>query len=332
MGTMDSTEGTPARSESQAEPSVGTGDHVVLGTGPVGCWLARTLRQQGVMVRSLNRSGRRPALLPDDVTVSAVDVTDIDATRAAVGEAAVVYQALNPPYHRWQQEFPSLQRSALTAAADAGAVYVSIDNLYAYGHVTGPISEASAERPSSTKGNLRASMTAEVRAAHDSGRVRAAILRSSDYYGPGVTQSSFGERAVRPLTRGKRAEVLGSANQPHSYAYVEDVATAAVRLATTPKTWGQVWITPHAPAITQGAMVEVAAAEVGAPSTPKVLSPRMVKAVGLFSPTVRELVEMLYEFTGPFVVDSSHIEQTLGLQPTPLTDGLRRTVSWYSTT
>jgi nucleoside-diphosphate-sugar epimerase len=41
------------------------------------------------------------------------------------------------------------------------------------------------------------------------------------------------------------------------------------------------------------------------------------------------MVEMMYEFTEPFTVDSSAIEAAFGLSATPLAEGLSRTVAWY---
>jgi nucleoside-diphosphate-sugar epimerase len=38
---------------------------------------------------------------------------------------------------------------------------------------------------------------------------------------------------------------------------------------------------------------------------------------------------MLYEFTEPFVVDSSAIERELGMKATPYAEGMKRTVEWY---
>jgi len=37
----------------------------------------------------------------------------------------------------------------------------------------------------------------------------------------------------------------------------------------------------------------------------------------------------MYQFTAPFEVDSSRIERELDLSPTPLQEGLERTVAWY---
>jgi hypothetical protein len=44
----------------------------------------------------------------------------------------------------------------------------------------------------------------------------------------------------------------------HSWAYIEDVGRAAAILGTHKESLGQVWIAPHAPAVTQGEMVKTA--------------------------------------------------------------------------
>jgi len=305
--------------------------HVILGTGPVSCWTATHLRQRGLRVRAVNRSGRRPDLMPAEVEIVAADVADQRQAIDACQGADVVYQALNPPYHQWAERFPALQASAMTAAETAGARYVSIDNLYGYGRVIGPISERTPMNPHTRKGRLRAAMTLEVLDAHASGRLRATILQSADYYGPGVTMSQFGERTFPPLLEGKPADVAGSANLRHAYAYIEDVGRAAAALGTCDDALGRVWIAPHAPAVTQREMVNEMARELGTTPRIRVISPLMMRLAGLFVPAAKESVEMLYQFTEPFEVDASAIERELGLAPTPLAEGLRRTLDWYRT-
>ena len=44
-----------------------TRPHVIFGTGPVGCWTARSLVDRGLPVRAVNRSGARAGLLPQEV-------------------------------------------------------------------------------------------------------------------------------------------------------------------------------------------------------------------------------------------------------------------------
>lgn len=41
-------------------------------------------------------------------------------------------------------------------------------------------------------------------------------------------------------------------------------------------------------------------------------------AAGLFSPAIRELREINYQFEAPFIIDSTHTEQTFGLAATPI--------------
>jgi nucleoside-diphosphate-sugar epimerase len=303
--------------------------HVIFGTGPAGTWTARALRSMGCAVRAVNRSGRRPGLMPENVEIVAADVADARQAMEATRGAAVVYQALNPPYDRWPELFPPLQRAALEAARAAGARYVSIDNLYGYGRVAGAFTEQTPQRPHTKKGRLRAAMTRGVLDAHARGDLRAAVLQSSDYYGPGVTMSQFSARTFPPMLAGKPADVAGRADLPHSYAYIEDVGRAAAALGTSDEALGRVWFAPHAPAISQRAMVEEACRQLGVPPRVRVIGPLMMRLAGLFIPAARESVEMLYQFTEPFVVSSEAIETAFGLAPTPLAEGLRRTIEWW---
>ena len=62
-----------------------TAPHVIFGTGPVGCWTARSLVERGLPVRAVNRSGMRPALLPAEVDLVAADAGDPAAGAARRG-------------------------------------------------------------------------------------------------------------------------------------------------------------------------------------------------------------------------------------------------------
>ena len=303
--------------------------HVIFGTGPAGIWTARALAEMGHAVRAVNRTGQRPGLLPSDVEVLAADASDPRQAADASRDASVIYQALNPPYDKWHELFPPLQRAVMDAARAAGARYVSIDNLYGYGAVAGTLTEAAPPNPNSKKGRLRAGMTREVLEAHERGDLSTAILQSSDYYGPGVIQSQFGERTFKPMLAGKAADVSGSADLPHSYAYIEDVGRAAAVLGTRDEALGRVWFAPHAPAMTQRAMVEDACRQIGIAPRVRVIGPVMMRLAGLFVPAARESVEMLYQFTEPWVLSSNAVESAFGLAPTPITEGLRRTLQWY---
>jgi nucleoside-diphosphate-sugar epimerase len=192
------------------------------------------------------------------------------------------------------------------------------------------MTEDSAIAPVSKKGALRQRMAEDVMDAHARGEIRAAALRSSDYYGPGVTGSALGDMVFGRLVAGKEAQVSGSLSQPHSFAYIEDVGRAAAELGIRGGVLGRAWIAPHASARTQGQMVEAACGALGIPPRMTSIAPMMMHLAGLFIPQAKAGVEMMYEFTKPFVVDSGRIERELGLRATPIETGIERTVRWYA--
>src|ERR1700730_10855105 len=169
------------------------GLHVVFGTGQVGLALAGRLAGGGLKVRAVTL--RRPVALADGVDWRAADATDLDAAADAAKGASAVYQCLNAPYTRWPDLFPPLQQGALAAAERAGALLVTLENVYAYGPTGGnPITEALPLAPTTSKGRTRAAMTTELLAAAAAGRVRVAIGRASDFFGAGAAESTLRER------------------------------------------------------------------------------------------------------------------------------------------
>ena len=101
-------------------------------------------------------------------------------------------------------------------------------------------------------------------------------------------------------------------------------------LATEERAWGRPWHVPTAPAQPVRAMVERLAAEAGTgPVAVRRLSPVLLGAAGLFSPLLRELREVRYQFDRPFVMDSSAYEAAFTLRATPLEQQLEATVGWW---
>jgi hypothetical protein len=53
----------------------------------------------------------------------------------------------------------------------------------------------------------------------------------------------------------------------------------------------------------------------------------MLRVIGLFQPILRELVEMNYLLTDPFIMDDSAVRTLLGdVKTTPLEEGLRQSL------
>jgi len=306
--------------------------HVVLGgSGAVGGALVRELVARGRRVRAVNRTGRIDA--PVGVEVVAGDIGDHAHARRVCAGAAVVYLATNPPYtyNAWAAAYPPMMAGAIVGAGAAGAKLVYIDNLYMYAPTDKPLTEDLPWVPATRKGAVRARVAETLLAAHRDGRVRAAIGRASDFFGPGVVASVVGDRFFGQLLGGKRVQWLGKTDLPHALSYVPDIARGLITLGERDAALGQVWHIPTAAPLTAADYVALAAAE--AEVAPKVagVSPLMLRMVGLFTPQVREMVEMQYEFLEPYVVDGSTYARAFpdAPAPTPHAEAFRATVTWF---
>jgi nucleoside-diphosphate-sugar epimerase len=305
--------------------------HVVFGTGQVGSTLAAHLAGLGIAVRAVSR--HRPAELAGGTDWRAADVTEPEAAADAAKGASVVYQCVNAPYTQWPERFPPLQRGVLTAAERTGALLVVLENLYGYGPAGGrPMTEDLPLAATTVKGRTRAAMTAELLAAAEAGRVRLAIGRASDFFGPGVTQgSTLGERVFGNALAGRRADFIGNPDLPHTYSYVPDIAAGLATLGTDPRAAGQVWHLPGPQTVTTRALLDLVARETGHPVAVRSVPKLAVRALGLASPMMRSLAEMAYQFDEPFVLDTSKYQSAFGAAGTPLADAVAVTLAWYRT-
>lgn len=302
--------------------------HVVLGVGQVGRAVAARLAGAGVPVRAVSR--HRPAELPDGVEWRPAELTDAAAAIDAVQGAAVVYQCLNVPYTRWPDLFPPLQRTVIGAAERAGALLVTLENVYGYGPTDGrPLTEDLPLAAATTKGRTRAAMTGELLAAAHTGRLRTTIGRASDFFGAGVTESTLGSRVFGNAAAGRRADFIGDPELPHTYSYVPDIAAGLVTLGTDERAVGEVWHLPGPETVTTRALLDLVAARVGHPVGIRPVPKVLMRALGLVNPMMRELAEMSYEFEQPFVLDTSKYAATFDTPTTALAPAVAATVDWY---
>ena len=305
--------------------------HVVFGTGAIGLATLEALRRRGESVRMVNRSGS--AQVPDGVEVVGGDAADPKFTIEVSRNAQVIYQTLNPPYARWTEEFPGLQAGVLAAAEAHGARLVSMENVYMYGRPAGrPLTETRDYAAHTKKGKLRGQMARELLAAHKAGRVQVAIGRASDYFGPrGGAQSNLGDRVFPAVIANSTARVLGDPDQPHTYTYIPDIGEGLAVLGEHPDAPGEVWHLPNDPETrTTRQLVELAFRQAGHPQARLRKIPSLLIRIGaLGNRTLREVLEMQYQFAEPFIVDSSKITNTLGVHATPVEQALADTLATY---
>lgn len=299
-------------------PSPTAAKHVIIGAGPAGRATARFLQRHGHDVILASRSGTGPQLT--GVARVKLDATDAIALTELVDGAVAMYNCMNPTtYTRWSEEWPPLHRSLIQAAQASGAVCVALSNLYMYGPMVNgtPITPQTSEHPQDAKGAIRAQMDREMLQAHREGSIRAVIVRASDFIGPAVGGNGHATRNIPAIATGRTVRVIGSADQPHSWTSIGDVAATLATVAMRDDAHGQIWFAPTNPPVTQRELAVELASVLNRP-TPKVaiLPQRLLKLLSVGSPMLRELHSISYQFTGPWVIDSTATTQYLGLSPT----------------
>jgi nucleoside-diphosphate-sugar epimerase len=296
--------------------------HVVLGAGPVGTAIAEELLARGETVRVLTRRGSGPG----GAERIAADVGDVELLIRHTAGAAVIYNAVNPPYDRWTTAWPPMAAAMLAAAESAGAVLAVVDNLYAFGPVDGPMSAATPDRPSSVKGAVRRRMWDDALAAARAGRIRGAVaVRGSDYLGPGPSLLTM--LIMDRLRAGRTALVPADLDVPHTWTNPGDAGRLLVAAALDERAWNRYWLVPSPPAASLRELAIRAARIEGTPA-PRLRSLPMwaLRAAGMFNGLVRELVEMNYQFRRPFVIDAAETVAVFGDSSTPLDDGIRQSL------
>jgi nucleoside-diphosphate-sugar epimerase len=298
--------------------------HLVIGAGPVGRHVAGLLADRGSQVVVATRSGTDTAI--PGVTHVRLDASDAEALSVTAEGVAVLYNCANPTdYRTWDEVWPPLAAAMLTAAERTGAVYAITGNLYPYGPVDGPMHEGLPDAAKDHKGILRARMWAEAKAAHAAGRLRAVEVRGSDYMGAGVGPNGHVTRQVPGLLRGRRAWVIGRKDLPHTFTDVRDAARLLVATAEDESSHGRVWHVPSNPPRTQEQALTDVMAAVGRPA-PKVSAipgPVFATLAPIVS-IVRELHQLSYQWTRPYVLDDSAARAHFAMAPTPWDEVCRR--------
>lgn len=301
-------------------------NHVVVGAGPVGRHVAALLAEHGERVTVVTRSGRHTGV--PGVTHLALDASDADALTRASDAAAVLYNCANPgDYTQWERTWPPLAAALLTTAERTGAVYAITGNLYPYGPTTGPMHEGTPDAATDHKGVLRARMWRDALDAHRAGRLRTVEVRASDYVGTGIGQNGHVTRVLPDALRGKGVWMIGRTDLPHTLTDVLDVARTLVAAAGDEAALGRTWMVPSNPALSQTQALTDVLAAAGKPAVAVHRLPApALRAMGLVSPMMREVAEMAYQWTAPYVLDDRAAREHFGIEPTPWDEVCRRTL------
>ena len=299
---------------------------IVLGiNGHVGHHIAKAFVAAGWEVSGFGRSNKQPIA---GVRFIKGDAEDVEAMRAAIGEIDVVVNALNLPYHQWDQGRMEAQNERVIAALGASRKTLLVPgNIYNYPASDRVVTPELKQRPQTPRGEIRVRVEALYEAAAKRGDIQAIILRAGDFYGPESTFDWFDLAMLREAKKGTFA-MMGVPGVGHSWAYLPDVGRAFEKLAWHRKEFGA-FETFHFAGnyVTPEQMAEVAVA--AAPVKLKVgVFPRVLfNVVGLVDPLMRAVSKMSYLWENPMELKDARLDAILGPDfATPFDEAVAATV------
>jgi nucleoside-diphosphate-sugar epimerase len=303
--------------------------HTIVGAGAVGSGTAIRLAEAGHDVRIVTRSGTGPS--HPGVELVAADAGDSARLAELSRGAHSLYNCANLPYDKWTAGWPPLAEAFLAAAETTDARLVTMSNLYGFARDTSPMAATRELAPPTRKGRVRTDMWNAALRGHTEGRIQATEARASDYFGPGLGETShLGDRAVPRALAGKAVSMVGAPDVIHSWSYIDDVCATLATMGTDDRALGRAWHVPTLPAVTATDMIDGICDAAGMDRVKVKQIPRLaLRTAGIFVPLVRELLEMRYQFDAPFVIEASDTTEVFGLTATALPDQMQATVESY---
>lgn len=299
--------------------------------GAIGGSIAGALRAAGRRYRVVGRSrvpleasyGNDP--LAEIVTWNPQDAASVRA--ACRGVDSIVY-LVGVDYWKFELHPKLMKQTREAAIAERVPRLLLIGTVYPYGRPRTPrVTEDHPREPHTFKGRMRKAQEDLLLEADAAGRIKGCVLRLPDFYGPGV-EKSFIHGAIVAAVDGGTANMIGPLDAPHEFVFVPDVGPVVLKLLDEPAAFGHVWHLGGAGATTQQALVDEIGRQTGRPLKVRVAGKTMLRVIGLFSPMMREMVEMHYLLTEPVIMDDSRLQRLIGpLAKTSYEEGLRRTLA-----
>lgn len=278
-------------------------------TGGLGHAAALAFRDAGWSVKGFARTDRHPI---QGIEFIAGNAESTDDLQRAVHGSDLVLNALNLPYHQWGNGAAEALM-ARTIAVSHGKTMIFPGNIYNYSATDRVITPALPQHPQTYRGTIRKAMESQLESASRAGRMRAIILRAGNFYGSPLGGDFFDQLILREARNNKVC--LNPKRQiPNAWAYLPDFASAFVTLAGQRETFDR-FETFHFAGHLVTANQTFAAIQKSAPHRrlKQTNYPwAMLRAIGVFSPLIRGLVEMRYIWDHELGLADPRLDAILG--------------------
>ena len=301
----------------------------ILGAGgDVARLLATELKQYTAQIRLVSR---HPEKVNEDDELLALDLLKKEDVFNAIKGSEVVYLTVGLKYDHtiWQAQWPVIIQHVIAGCLEHNCKLVFFDNVYMYDKNAIPnMTEDSPINPPSNKGKVRAQNVALINEAIRDKSLKAVIVRSADFYGPLSKNGILNTLVLDNVIKDKKANWQADVDRIHSFTYLPDAAKATALLGNTDSAYGQVWHLPtSAERLTGRQLITIATGVMEMKNSYMILSPYMLKFLGIFNRTIKELVEMQYQNTQDYFFNSNKFCSTFSFTPTSYESGIREVLA-----
>lgn len=300
---------------------------LVLGaSGGMGYSIVQELAQRGIDVIAFARGKEKLAKLfanEEKVTIISGDAFNLDHLKEAAMDVEVIFHAMNIPYPEWEKRLPVLMGNVLEAAREATAKLVLVDNIYAYGRSPGAlVTEQTPKKPHTKKGKIRLQLEMMAKRSN----LPVLIAHFPDFYGPNANNTLL-NYTFESVIKNKKAMFVGDRKIPREYIFTPDGAKALVELALMDSAYGENWNIPGSGVITGDEIVAILRELTGYNKKVGTVTKGMIQFMGLFNPMMREVVEMMYLYEEPVVLDGGKLARAIRhITRTPYKEGIKQTI------
>jgi nucleoside-diphosphate-sugar epimerase len=307
---------------------------LVLGArGRFGLAAVRAFAQAGWQVHAQVRPGASGPAIPG-VQWHALAPEDTAALTAAAQGASVVVHGLSPAYtHKaWRTGVARLGEAAIAVTRELDATLMLPANVYNFGEsMPRVLTEDTPQAATTFKGRLRVALEQRIREATRDGRMNAVLIRAGDFFGSG--SGSWLDLVIAKDMRAGKVTYPGALDVPTAWAYLPDLARTFVEVAER-RAQLPAFETLHFGGHTvtgadwTEALRDVAWEQgwLGTRGDLRVssLSWPLMRALGLFMPTMASVCEMRYLWRTPHELANERLKALIGKEPhTRFADAVR---------
>ncbi|USD68029.1 NAD(P)H-binding protein [Vibrio sp. SCSIO 43136] len=280
---------------------------LVLGvTGNFGEAMAQALQKRGWKVKALVRNPEKLTAEQRGYEIIHGDFQDTHTLKAAAQGADLLVYAINPPYDQWKQSAMTMLEPVVTLAEQNNLHILFPGNVYTLKPSNNLIDEKAKPDPVSTKGSIRVDMEARLRKASQCG-ARITIVRAGDFIGERGQWISY---ALKRKRDHYTLQLPHSETHRHYWSYLPDLSANAAQLIERQHTSFAVWNDP-------GLVLTIGDWQQAFESNGIVLKTRrfpwwVFHLISVFSPMLKEVIEMKYLWEDELVLDGSKMRRELG--------------------